>query len=235
MDDGERLPAHPPPASEPPDTSALRASDAERDRVVELLSEHAAVGRLTLAELEERAQKAYDAKTRSELDALTRDMPDQPTADQPTVDRPTVDRHAVERPRRRVTRWFVAIMGGSNRRGRFRLSGTVHSIAVMGGDTVDLRDAEIDGDEVLINAFAVMGGTDIYVPDSVEVIVEGFALMGGNDERGSRRPARPGAPVIRIRAYSLMGGIDVWRLPAEAKGKSLKEARRAARQLERGR
>jgi hypothetical protein len=226
VEDADRLPSHPSSAGGPADTSALRVSDTERDRVVELLSDHAAVGRLTLAELEERAQKAYDAKTRGELEALTRDLPERTTAAGPPK---------TERPRRRVTRWFVAIMGGSDRRGRFRLSGTVHSVAVMGGDTIDLRDAEIDGDEVLINAFAVMGGTDIYVPDTVEVIVEGFALMGGNDERGSRRPARPGAPVVRIRAYSLMGGIDVWRLPAESKGKPLKEARRAARQLERGR
>jgi hypothetical protein len=221
VDDAERHPVNRPPG----DTSALRASDAERDRIVDLLSEHAAVGRLTLAELEERAQLAYDAKTRGELEALTRDLPDPQAVGRPTR----------ERPRRRVTRWFVAIMGGSNRRGRFRLSGSVNSVAIMGGDSIDLREAEIDGEEVVINAFAVMGGTDIYVPDSVEVIVEGFALMGGNDERGSRRPARPGAPAIRIRAYSLMGGIDVWRLPAEARGRSLKEARRSARQLERGR
>ncbi|HEY8458156.1 MAG TPA: DUF1707 domain-containing protein [Actinopolymorphaceae bacterium] len=202
------------------DSADLRASDAERERVVELLSEHAAAGRLTLAELEERTERAYAAKTRGELEILTRDLP---------------DKHAPARPRRRPVRWFVAIMGGSNRRGRFRLSGSVNSIAILGGDTIDLRDAEIDGDEVTINAFAIMGGTDIYVPDTVEVAVEGFALMGGNDERGSRRPARPGAPLIRIRAYSLMGGIDVWRLPSETRGMSLRHARRVARRLEHGR
>lgn len=201
----------------------MRASDAERDRVVELLSEHAAEGRLTLAELEERAQQAFHARTHAELELLTRDLPERTATT------------AVPRSRRKVTRWFVAIMGGSNRRGRFRLSGSVNAIAIMGGDNIDLRDAEIDGDELVVNAFAVMGGNDIYVPDSVEVVVEGVALMGGNDERGSRRPARPGAPVIRVRAYSLMGGIDIWRLPAETRGKPLKEARRAARQLERGR
>ncbi|WP_020575235.1 DUF1707 SHOCT-like domain-containing protein [Actinopolymorpha alba] len=209
----------PPPSEQLPAAQPIRASDSERERVVELLSEHAAAGRLTLAELEERAHHAYHAKTHAELAVLTRDLPERITP--PKV-------------RRKVTRWFVAIMGGSNRRGRFRLSGSVNTIAIMGGDNLDLRDAEVDGDELVINAFAVMGGTDIYVPDSVEVVVEGFSLMGGNDERGSRRPARHGAPLIRIRAYSLMGGIDVWRLPTESRGKPLKEARRAAKQLERG-
>jgi uncharacterized protein DUF1707 len=206
----------------------MRAADADRERVVELLSEHAAVGRLTLAELEERAQQAYAAKTYAELEYLTRDLPLESTAPA------TGQAVRAERPRRKVTRWFVSVMGGSTRRGRFRLSGSVTSIAVMGGDTIDLREAEIDGDEVVINVFALMGGTDIYAPDTVETIVEGFGIMGGNDERGSRRPARPGAPVIRIRAYSMMGGIDVWRLPSESHGRPLREARRMARRLERG-
>jgi hypothetical protein len=32
-----------------------------------------------------------------------------------------------------------------------------------------------------------------------------------------------------VLAYSLMGGIDVWRLPEEAKGVSLKQARKLAK------
>jgi Domain of unknown function (DUF1707)/Cell wall-active antibiotics response 4TMS YvqF len=197
----------------------VRASDAERDRVVELLSEQAVTGRLTLAELEERAERALNAKTHAELEALTRDLPAESSA--PVH-------------RRKVRSWFVAIMGGSDRRGRVRLSGSVTSIAIMGGDNIDLREAEIDGDEVDIHAFALMGGTDIYVPDTVEVVVDGFALMGGDEEKGSRRPPRPGAPMIRIHSYALMGGMTIWRLPAEARGLSLKEARRAAKALGRG-
>lgn len=194
----------------------MRASDAERNRVVEVLSGHAAVGRLTLAELEERAERALRAKTHAELDALIGDLPAETSTPQ--------NRH-------KARSWFVAVMGGSDRGGRFRLSGSVTSIAVMGGDNIDLRDAEIDDDEINIYAFAVMGGTDIYVPDTVEVVVNGFALMGGDEQKGSRRVPRPGAPVIRIHSYSLMGGMTVWRLPAEARGMSLKAARRAAKAL----
>ena len=58
-----------------PAEGALRASDAERNEVVELLGEHASAGRLTLAELEERVQRAYAARTRAELAALTEDLP----------------------------------------------------------------------------------------------------------------------------------------------------------------
>lgn len=201
------------------DVPEVRASDEERHRVVELLGEHAGEGRLTLAELEERVAQAYAATTRAELAELTKDLPAAPDT---------------ATPRRGVSRWFVAIMGGSRRRGRRRLSGRLNVVAIMGGDDLDLREAEIEGGELLINVFALMGGPTIYVPDSVELELTGPAIMGGNDERGSDRQPRPGAPLIRVRSFALMGGTVVWRLPAETRGMSLKEARRVAKELERG-
>jgi hypothetical protein len=58
----------------------LRASDAERDAVEALLQHHYAVGRLTLPELEERVALAYEARSRTQLDALVRDLPAQAAA-----------------------------------------------------------------------------------------------------------------------------------------------------------
>ena len=101
-------------------------------------------------------------------------------------------------------------------------------------DEIDLREAEIAGGELTVNLFALMGGSNIYVPDSVEVEVGGFSFMGGHEEVGSERPPRPGAPLIRIRAYALMGGATIYRLPPQARGVGLKEARRLARAADRG-
>jgi Domain of unknown function (DUF1707) len=53
----------------------IRASDADRQQVVELLKEHSAQGRLNLDELEDRTGAAYAAKTRRQLQQLTRDLP----------------------------------------------------------------------------------------------------------------------------------------------------------------
>ena len=202
------------------DQPDLRASDDDRDRVVRGLTDHAVAGRLTLAELEERVESALRARTRAELDSLTRDLPALTPGAKPV-------------PRRSPTRWLISVLGGSDRKGRWRVGGRLTTISVLGGNDLDLREAEIEGDQFTIVAVAVMGGSDIYVPDAVEVEMGGAAVMGGNDQRGSRRPPRPGAPVIRIQAYSLMGGIDVWRLPAEARGLPLRAARRAAKELER--
>jgi hypothetical protein len=57
--------------------------------------------------------------------------------------------------------------------------------------------------------------------------------MGGNTERGSLRAPRAGAPVIRIRSFNVMGGATIYRLPPEARGLSLREARRIAKAAER--
>jgi hypothetical protein len=53
----------------------LRASDAERTETVDVLRRHHAEGRLDTAELEERIERCYAAKTRGELAALTADLP----------------------------------------------------------------------------------------------------------------------------------------------------------------
>jgi hypothetical protein len=53
----------------------LRASDAERSATAELLRRDHAEGRLDTAELEERIERCYAAKTRGELAALTADLP----------------------------------------------------------------------------------------------------------------------------------------------------------------
>ena len=207
---------------------SLRVSDAERDVTLRTLGDHAAVGRLTLDELEERSGRALVAKTRGELAALTTDLPAggvQPGGS------PALARDA--RPKRPV-RWMVSIMSGSHRRGRFRAVGSINAVAIMGGDEIDLRDAEIEGGELTLNLFALMGGANIYVPDSVDLDVGGFSLMGGHEEVGRDITPRPGAPLIRIRVYNLMSGATIYRLPPQARGQSLKEARHLAKQAERG-
>lgn len=198
--------------------SEILASDAERDRVVQRLAENAAVGRLTMTELELRTEGALRASTRASLAELERDLP---AVTEPEVHRPE------------PTTWQVALMGYSDKSGRWRVGPKLTTIAVMGGLDLDLRGAEFDRSPVMIHAFALMGGIDVYVPDSVEVQIDGFALLGGNDERGSRRAPRPGAPVVRIKAFALMGGIEVWRVPREAATSSRRQARKAAKSAER--
>ena len=210
-----------------PDDS-LRVSDAERDETLRVLGDHAAVGRLTLDELEERSSRALAAKTRGELATLTTDLPTESGQTR------SGQAQAASATARKPVRWMVAIMSGSQRRGRFRAVGRINAVSIMGGDEIDLREAEIEGGELTLNLVAIMGGATIYIPDSVEVDVGGFSLMGGNTEIGSERSPRPGAPLIRLRTWNLMGGATIYRVPPQARGLGLKEARRLAKAARRG-
>jgi hypothetical protein len=61
----------------------LRAADADRTAVADVLGRHMAAGRLTVAEYEERLTRAYAAKTYGELAELTTDLPDDTPAPVP--------------------------------------------------------------------------------------------------------------------------------------------------------
>lgn len=53
----------------------LRASDADRERVAEVLRDALAEGRLDMTEFEERLEETYKARTYGELAPITRDLP----------------------------------------------------------------------------------------------------------------------------------------------------------------
>ena len=55
--------------------ASLRASDADRERVVTALGRHLSDGRLTLVEFEDRVGQAYAARTFGDLAPLTADLP----------------------------------------------------------------------------------------------------------------------------------------------------------------
>jgi Domain of unknown function (DUF1707) len=168
----------------------LRVADADREQTVRTLGEHHSAGRITYEEFVERMDRAYEARTTPELEALTRDLPS--AAPAPT--RPAKKR-----------RWLVSVMSGSDRTEEVAPE---HSVVLdlMGGSDLDLRHAHFPSGETTVTAIAIMGGSDIWVPEGARVEFSGFAFMGGNDNRVA--PGGSG-PLIRVRAWSLMGGIDV--------------------------
>lgn len=195
----------------PDDEQQPEITDDQRGRTVDRLQGHVGRGDLTLAEFEDRVQRALAAQNSGELERVTDGLPAEGTP------RPT---------RRPARRWLVSVFGGSTTRGRWRVASRLRTVSVFGGSDIDLRGAEIDGEEITIVATAICGGDTIYLPDSVDVELSGGALLGGNDLHGSAHRPRPGAPLVRVRAYSLMGGVEVYRVPPEGAALSLRDTRR---------
>ena len=174
----------------------VRISDADRTQAVELLRRHTADGRLTLDEFSERVGLAFGARTQADLERVMADLP-------------AVQAPVPETARRPAKGWTVSIMGGSRRRGRWRPRSHTKAVAIMGGCELDLRQAEIDGPEIVITAVAFMGAVDIVVPEGIEVDLSGVPIMGGKDLRVRDVAPTPGAPRVRVRAFPIMGGVTV--------------------------
>jgi hypothetical protein len=128
----------------------------------------------------------------------------------------------------------ISIMGGHDKRGRWRIAPRCTILNIMGGTDIDLNDAELSESTTEINMISIMGGGEIHVPHGVDVHVSNFALMGGNDVTLGNELAPAGAPAIRIRLVSIMGGSSVKRGRKLSKAEK-RELREAERQRELGR
>jgi len=174
-----------------------RASDAEREATVAQLHQAAAEGRLTVDELSGRIDAAYAATTRAELEPLTADLP---AAEPGAV--------AVEGGSG-GTSFVLGILGGGDRRGRWRVAERVTVINVLGGADLDLREATLAAPEVRITVVSILGGSDIIVPEGVHAELSSFAIFGADDLRLEGPEPPPGAPVVHVRTVSIFGGTDV--------------------------
>ena len=178
------------------DDHDLRASDAEREALVDALRDHAAEGRLSTEELEERTGAAYAATTRGELVALRRDLPG---AGVPAQRTPVPAGPEVER--------IGAVLSSTKQAGLWRVPEHLHVRAVLGDCKVDLRSAEVPED-VTIDVKVLLGDVKIYVPENARVQLTGRAILGDKKITGSVGATGDG-PLIRVRADVILGELKV--------------------------
>jgi hypothetical protein len=180
--------------------SELRASDADRERVVAVLAEAAGDGRLTLEEHSERVQRAYRARTLGELAGLTRDLV--PPGAQPLQ----LD------DSRTVTAFFTTV----RREGRWVMPDRL-SVTVVGGQVVlDLREALLQGTYTIVHATLVGGSLNMLAPEgvSVRVTASRYSSRMGDDLNprpgaAGRTAAQWGSPLIEVRTFSVAGHVRV--------------------------
>jgi hypothetical protein len=175
----------------------LRASDAERTAVVDRLQAAMAEGRISVEEFTERSAAAHAARTVGDLAPLTRDLPETGGHSRAVPD--LVAERAAP---------VVAVFGGAVRKGRWTPARQETAVAVFGGVELDYRDAALPAGTSQLRAFAVFGGVDVAVPEGVRVEMTGFAVFGGREARGDDAAA-PGAPVLRVHAVAVFGGVSV--------------------------
>ncbi len=175
-----------------PSPRDLRASDADRDRVLAMLGEAMSDGRLTIEEHSERVQRAFSARTLGELAELTADLA-VPSAQPVQLDGGRV---------------IAGIFGPARRDGRWVVPENFSVTAMFGEVEVDFTQAILQASRVQLYATVFGGRLRLIVPDGVSVIVSGHMVLGR--KRGSTPPpAGPGSPVIEVKALVLGGELSV--------------------------
>lgn len=109
----------------------------------------------------------------------------------------------------------VSIMGGTTVADRWTIAESHLSVAVMGGNELDLREASFTAPVTTITVIAVMGGVEVIVPPELDVEVRGIGVMGGFGWAAKNAVSPTGidhqGPKVVIRGVALMGGAEVVR------------------------
>jgi len=170
----------------------LRASDADRDRVLALLAEATSDGRLTPDEHAERVQRACAARTLGELADLTADLV--VASAQPV--------------RLDDSRTITGVFGPARRDGRWVVPENLTVTAMFGEVEVDVTEAILQARHVRLHANVIGGRLRLVVPDGVSVVVTAPMVLGRR-RGGTPLPADSDTPVIEVKGLVLGGEIIV--------------------------
>ncbi|MFI5768371.1 DUF1707 domain-containing protein [Streptomyces sp. NPDC051658] len=198
--DLEKQPQQPVAPAEP---AGIRASDADRDRIADILREAMAEGRLTAEEHAERVDAVYRAKTVGELEPLVRDLPAPPGTARSAVAPGAYGHEGPTGPADNL----VAIFSSSTRKGRWRVGGRTNAFALFGSVEVDLTEALFGQRLTVINATSIFGSVDVKVPENISLRGSGTGVFG-NFEVATLESADPEAPVVVVNGYSVFGSVE---------------------------
>ncbi|OLZ72252.1 hypothetical protein AV521_10160 [Streptomyces sp. IMTB 2501] len=174
-------------------SSGLRASHADRDQVVDVLTGAAGDGRITAEELDERVAAALSARTLGELAVLTADLPQEADA------APAKDVVRIEQQ-----------YASATREGRWVVPRRLEIVCAWGNVTLDLSDAVITHDTLDID-LDMCGGT-LRLLTRPGVVVDADSLAIGHSKTKVRPARDPEAPVVlrvAIGGQLSMGKVEV--------------------------
>jgi hypothetical protein len=109
----------------------------------------------------------------------------------------------------------TAILGGGDYRYSSKNLKGGEITAILGGCSLDLRNADMAGDEMLLDTFAAMGGIEIRVPDHWIVQVMGTPILGGMENKAGREwntnseeNQKPRKKLL-VKGTAIMGGVEI--------------------------
>jgi hypothetical protein len=186
---------HEPPVHVP----APAIAPDERERMVEILTQHYAADRIGDADLEARLEHVYRAATRTELEAALTGLP----APAPTTARQTVPAVAGDAvPVRRIE----ALLSGQEQRVTGVVPRELRVRSRLGYVELDLTKATFQPGLTTLDLRSFMGYVQVRLPQGVRVESQGHAIAGYFSLRGASRAGGDDAACeVRITGRAVLG------------------------------
>ena len=212
--------------------------EAIREQAVEVLVEQFSRDVMGLDEFEGLLDAVNRCSTAGELRALLAKLPPLEASESATDMIPARGGEPVVVDADRIKKYgfLLSLLGSTKRTGRWIPARKTATIGLLGGVSLDFREALLGPGITELNVLALLGSIEIIVPPEMAVEVDGVALLGGFQHQ-TNAPLRsdPDIPTLRIRGLALLGGVDVKvRLPGETP-REAKRRRRLERREERRR
>jgi hypothetical protein len=166
---------------DPPRSAALRASDADRDRVIELLRAAVADGRINPAEFDERLDAALAARTIDALLPLTADLIAVPGSASPLT--PLLAGTTTEAAAQLLT--IKQKYGSVHREGRWQLPHQLVLQAAWCDVRLDLTRAVRSGPELVIEMRVTGGNVELILAPGLAVR---YAKLAISTDAGDNTP-----------------------------------------------
>jgi hypothetical protein len=199
---------------EPMQSRAIRASDQDREAVLQRLQAGFAEGRRDDDVFDQRMRAALTARTGADLAPLLDDLP------AVAGGRPAVS----DAPGRRPGRFAGAYKSSVRRGGRWRVPERFTSVVYKGSGLLDLRAAELTAHVTTVVAVAYKSQIAVLVPPGIRVEMEGFGVSKGwsADEEWESQLS-PDAPVVHIRGIAYKGAIETsTKPPGQGDGRAIR-------------
>ncbi len=168
--------------------AGLRAGDADRDAVAELLRVAAAEGRIDLSELEERLGRLNQAKTYGELDALVADLPAAAQLDTLVLRTTTANI-------KQAGRWVVPKL--------------ITAQSTTGWITIDFTRAVCAHREVTVEVVTKTAWIELILPEGWAARVGPLGTYTGHLSNKAAGLPEPGSPLVTVTGDPLFGYIKI--------------------------
>jgi hypothetical protein len=223
---------------EAPQKLSLVALKSEREKTIQALTDAFAADLFDVDEFELRVGQAHEAKTREALVHLRSDIEgaDGQVAANTALTKVDVEAQEALVRAQPDSKWAIALLGGCERKGQWRVPKKLRVGTVMGGCELDFREALVAPGVSEVKVFACMGGVDIIVPPDLNVECEGIGILGAFESSESNGSADANRPTIRISGLAVMGGVEIsTRLPGESARQAKKRRKQERKALKKSR